>query len=72
MCGFLRNFQGTPSRREGLPECLDVSAWTDKGVIMGLRHKQYPVEGVQFHSESIMTKVGKDILRNFLSMERWG
>ena len=51
---------------EGLPECLEVSAWTDKGMIMGLRHKEYPVEGVQFHPESIMTTVGKDLLKNFL------
>ena len=51
---------------ESLPDCLEVSAWTDSGIIMGLRHKQYPVEGVQFHPESIMTAVGKDLLRNFL------
>jgi anthranilate synthase/aminodeoxychorismate synthase-like glutamine amidotransferase len=53
---------------EGLPDCLEVSARTDSGIIMGLRHREYPVEGVQFHPESIMTKVGKDLLRNFLSM----
>jgi len=52
--------------REGLPDCLEVTAWTDRGIIMGLRHREYPVEGVQFHPESIMTEVGKDILRNFL------
>jgi len=52
--------------REGLPEELEVSAWTDSGLIMGLRHRRYPVEGVQFHPESIMTAAGKDILRNFL------
>ena len=54
--------------REDLPEELEVTAWTDKGVIMGVRHKSHPVEGVQFHPESIMTKVGMDILRNFLEM----
>ena len=53
---------------EGLPDCLEVTAWTEKGIIMGLRHRQYPVEGVQFHPESIMTEVGKDILRNFLEV----
>ncbi len=52
--------------REGLPDSLEVSAWTDSGIIMGLRHKEYPVEGIQFHPESIMTAVGKDLLRNFL------
>ena len=54
--------------REGLPRDLEVTAWTDAGIIMGVRHKRYPVEGIQFHPESIMTKVGKDILRNFLEM----
>jgi anthranilate synthase/aminodeoxychorismate synthase-like glutamine amidotransferase len=51
---------------ETLPDCLEVTAWTDNGLIMGLRHKEYPVEGVQFHPESIMTLVGHDLLRNFL------
>jgi anthranilate synthase/aminodeoxychorismate synthase-like glutamine amidotransferase len=49
-----------------LPDCLEVSARTDNGIIMGVRHKTYPVEGVQFHPESIMTKEGKAILKNFL------
>ena len=53
--------------REGLPEELEITAWTDAGLIMGLRHRSYAVEGVQFHPESIMTDVGKDILRNFLA-----
>ena len=51
---------------ETLPDCLEVTAWTDNGIIMGLRHKEYPVEGVQFHPESIMTPVGKGLLQNFL------
>lgn len=55
---------------DSLPDCLEVTAWTERGIIMGLRHRQYPVEGVQFHPESIMTEVGKDLLRNFLRRNR--
>ena len=55
--------------RDGLPDCLEVTAETDGGIIMGLRHRNYPTEGVQFHPESIMTDVGKDLLRNFLNMK---
>ena len=51
---------------ETLPDCLEVTAWTDNGLVMGLRHKEHPVEGVQFHPESIMTPVGKPLLQNFL------
>ena len=54
--------------RQDLPEELEVTAWTDKGVIMGVRHVTDPVDGIQFHPESIMTAAGKDILRNFLEM----
>ncbi len=54
--------------RDQLPRDLEVTAWTDKGIIMGVRHKRHPVEGIQFHPESIMTKVGHDLLRNFLEM----
>jgi anthranilate synthase/aminodeoxychorismate synthase-like glutamine amidotransferase len=50
----------------GLPDELEITARTEDGLIMGLRHRTYPVQGVQFHPESIMTTIGKDLLRNFL------
>jgi anthranilate synthase/aminodeoxychorismate synthase-like glutamine amidotransferase len=56
-------------QREGFPDCLEVTAWTADGTIMGLRHRRYPVQGVQFHPESFMTQGGKEILKNFLDME---
>jgi len=55
-------------KEEGLPDCLEISAHTENGIIMGLRHKEFPIEGVQFHPESIMTKAGKELLKNFLTM----
>ena len=53
-------------KRETLPDCLEVTAWTDDGEIMGVRHKTLDVEGVQFHPESILTECGHDLLQNFL------
>ena len=52
--------------RETLPEALEVTAWTDDGEIMGVQHKKLPVQGVQFHPESILTQFGHDLLRNFI------
>jgi anthranilate synthase/aminodeoxychorismate synthase-like glutamine amidotransferase len=64
--------QGFPATRyhslmvSEVPACLEISAQTKDGIVMGLRHREFPTEGIQFHCESIMTAVGKDILRNFL------
>lgn len=54
--------------RESLPDCLEISAASPDGLIMALRHKTYPVEGVQFHPESILTSAGKKLLQNFLEI----
>jgi anthranilate synthase/aminodeoxychorismate synthase-like glutamine amidotransferase len=51
--------------RHSLPACLEISAWTEQGEIMGLRHRKYRIEGVQFHPESILTAAGKNLLQNF-------
>jgi anthranilate synthase component 2/para-aminobenzoate synthetase component 2 len=55
-------------RRETLPACLEISAETREGEIMGVRHRELPIEGVQFHPESILTKSGMDLLKNFLKL----
>jgi anthranilate synthase/aminodeoxychorismate synthase-like glutamine amidotransferase len=52
--------------RSSLPDCLEISAWTAEGEIMGLRHRQHPVEGVQFHPESVLTHEGKRLVSNWL------
>ena len=53
-------------RRDTLPACLEITAWTDDGEIMGVRHREHAIQGVQFHPESIMTEHGHALLRNFL------
>ncbi|MFA5353431.1 MAG: aminodeoxychorismate/anthranilate synthase component II [Thermodesulfovibrionales bacterium] len=54
--------------RNSIPSCLEISAWTADGIIMGVRHREFVIEGVQFHPESILTGAGKDLLRNFAKM----
>ncbi|MBU6492718.1 MAG: aminodeoxychorismate/anthranilate synthase component II [Burkholderiales bacterium] len=56
--------------RASLPDCLEITAWTDDGEIMGVRHKQFAIEGVQFHPESILSEHGHDLLRNFLQVQQ--
>lgn len=56
-------------KRDTLPACLEITAETDEGEIMGVKHKQYPIWGVQFHPESILTEHGRDILKNFLRLK---
>jgi len=55
-------------KKETFPDCLEITAWTDEDEIMGLRHKKFPIYGVQFHPESILTMEGKKLLQNFLNM----
>ncbi|MCA0989543.1 aminodeoxychorismate/anthranilate synthase component II [Guptibacillus algicola] len=57
-------------KKETLPECFEVSAWTEEGEIMAIRHKELAVEGVQFHPESIMTSTGKTLLKNFIDTHK--
>ena len=54
--------------RESLPNCLEITAWTAEGEIMGLRHKEYAIEGVQYHPESILTEDGKQLLSEFIAL----
>ncbi|MGE8001638.1 aminodeoxychorismate/anthranilate synthase component II [Lysinibacillus sp. NPDC093190] len=54
--------------KETLPACFEVTAWTEEGEIMGIRHKDYPIEGVQYHPESIMTEQGKKLLHQFIDL----
>ncbi len=56
-------------RRDNLPDELEVTAWTQSGLIMGLQHRRYPIYGVQFHPEAILTEHGKDLLQNFLKVK---
>ncbi|MEM7008674.1 MAG: aminodeoxychorismate/anthranilate synthase component II [Thermodesulfobacteriota bacterium] len=56
--------------KKTLPDVFEVSAWTDEGEIMGIRHKEHLIEGVQFHPESILTKHGKDLLKNFITLSK--
>lgn len=53
-------------KKETLPSCFEISAWTEEGEIMAIRHKEYPVEGVQFHPESIITEKGKELIGQFI------
>jgi para-aminobenzoate synthetase component II len=71
--GLVDNFQAgryhsLVVERESLPDCLEISAESPEGLIMGLRHKTYKIEGVQFHPESILTSGGKKLLKNFLEI----
>jgi para-aminobenzoate synthetase component 2 len=56
-------------QRESMPDCLEITAETDEGEIMGVRHKEFPIHGVQFHPESILTENGRQIMKNFLKLK---
>jgi anthranilate synthase/aminodeoxychorismate synthase-like glutamine amidotransferase len=74
-------FQGLPNpfeatryhslivEKESMPDVLELTAWTEEGEVMGIRHLEHRVEGVQFHPESILTRVGHDLLKNFLTLQ---
>ena len=71
MAGLANPFEATRYHslvvdRDSVPDVLEITAETDDGLVMGLRHREHPIEGVQFHPESILTSVGKDLLANFL------
>jgi len=53
--------------KQSCPDCLEITSWTADGLIMGVRHKQFPIQGVQFHPEAILTQYGKLLIKNFLS-----
>lgn len=57
-------------KRETLPDCLEITAWTEEQEIMGLQHRELPIYGVQFHPESILTEGGKALLQNFLDLSK--
>lgn len=57
-------------KKETLPNCFEITAWTDENEIMGIRHKEHMIEAVQFHPESILTKHGKDLLKNFITLAK--
>jgi len=57
-------------KKETLPDCFEITAWTDENEIMGIRHKEHMIEAVQFHPESILTKHGKDLLKNFITLAK--
>lgn len=72
---FSDSFKGTHYhsfvvKKQGLPDCFEVSAWTSEGEIMGLRHKEFALESVQFNIDSIMTEAGTELLANFLQLYR--
>ena len=66
----IARYHSLTGERYSLPECLEVTAQTDDGVVMGLSHREYPVHGVQFHPESIASEHGHQLIQNFLDLAR--